>query len=149
MVVINHSRIDPARQKELKMKSKTFEQAKAYYEEKGGELLQVLHDEYPGNIDHQIDENYDQVAVWFNGFSLCYQDSDMNGGGKGEPHWSNSGADSGIDELKEILKGDERFQPLIAEDEYWCNEYLNDLINDFCVDYAEKHDIAGYFLCNN
>lgn len=131
------------------MKSKTFKQAKTYYEEKKSELLQILHDEYQGNIDHQIDENYDQVVVWFNGFSLCYQDSDMNGSRKGEPHWSNPGADSGIDELKEILKDEERFQPLIAEDEYWCNEYLNDFINDFCADYAKKHDIAGYFLCNN
>ncbi len=132
------------------MKSKTFEQAGEFYNTKKSELLQILHDEYPGIIDHQIiSENDDQVAVWFNGFVFCYQDSDMNGSGKGEPHWSNPGADSGLDELKQILKKDERFQPLIAEDEYWCNEYLNDLINDFCYAYAEKHDIAAYFLCNN
>ena len=128
------------------MKSLTFEEAEKYYNEKKGVLLVELHNRFPGEIDYQAE--YDQVAVWFEGFSLCYQNSDMNGAGKGEPHWNNDGANDGLDMLFEILKNDDRFNALIAENEYWSNEYLNQLINDFCDDFAEKHNISDYFECN-
>ena len=128
------------------MKSQTFEQAEKNYNEKKEELIETMHSEFKGDIDYQGE--WDQVAVWFNGFSLCYQNSDMNGAGKGEPHYNNDGANSGLDELKDILKIDDRFNSLIAENEHWENEYLDQLIHDFCNDYAKKHGIADYFNCN-
>jgi hypothetical protein len=128
------------------MESKTFEQAQKFYTDKKETLLNILHTEFKADVDYQAD--YDQVAVWFDGFSICYQNSDMNGSGKGEPHWNNDGANSGIDELREILKKDERFNPLVALDEYWSNEYLNVFIDDFCADFAEKHGITDLFECN-
>lgn len=129
------------------MKSKTFEQAEKFYNENKEILIATLVEEYPGEIDYQPD--CDQVVVWFKSFSLCYQNSDMNGGGKGEPHWNNDGANSGLDELKEILRTDDRFNALVAENEYWENEYLNNFINDFCEYFAEKNKIADYFECND
>jgi len=131
------------------MESKTFEQAENFYNKNKNALLKIMHEEFDGTIDHQISENYDQVAVWFGKFAVCYQDSDMNGGSKGEPHFNNDGANDGLDDLKEILKKDERFQPLIAKEEFWKNEFLRQIINDFCRSYAEKHKIADYFKCNN
>ena len=128
------------------MKSLTFEEAEKYYNEKKGVLLVELHNRFPGEIDYQAE--YDQVAVWFEGFSLCYQNSDMNGDGEGAPHYDNDGANCGLDELFNILKNDDRFNPLIANEEYWENEYLEELIHDFCKDFAEKHKIADYFACN-
>lgn len=132
------------------MKSKTFEQAKKFYTENKADLINLLYAEYHGTIDVQeMDnggENPDiQVAVWFVGFCICYQSSDMNGNGKGKAHWDNPGADTVFDELTAVLSKDERFQPLIAEEEYHANEYLTDFINDFCRFYAEKHDIESYF----
>lgn len=128
------------------MENKTFTEAEKFYNENKDRLVETLLSENEGQIDDQPEN--DQVAVWFDSFSLCYQNSDMNGGGKGEPHWNNAGADSGLDDLLEILKKDERFQPLIAKDEYWKNEYLRQIIQDFCAEYAERHEIAGYFECN-
>lgn len=132
------------------MKSKTLEQAKKFYTENKTALINLLYAEYPGTIDVQeIDngaENPDiQVVVWFSGFAICYQSSDMNGDGKGQAHWDNDGADTVFDELTAMLSRDERFQGLIAEDEYYPNEYLIDFINDFCRYYADKHDIESYF----
>jgi hypothetical protein len=129
------------------MKSSTFKQARKFYDENATKLTSVLHNELRHEIDYQSE--YDQVAVWFDDFSLCYQNSDMNGGGKGEPHWNNEGANDGLDKLKDILTADDRFNALIAEDEYWSDEYLNTFINDFCDDFAEKHDISDYFECNS
>ena len=128
------------------MKSETFEQAEKFYRENKDILLEILRKENIGQIDYQTE--YDQVAVWFDDFSLCYQSSDMNGGGKGEAHWNNDGADLGVYELRNILKKDERFQPLIAEEEYWKYEYFDLIVNDFCAEYAEKNKIADYFECN-
>ena len=128
------------------MKSKTMEEAKNYYEENNEMLIKIMFEKFHGRIDNQSE--FDQVAVWFDEFSLCYQNSDMNGKNKGEPHWNNDGANDGVDLLKNILSEDERFQRLIAEDEYWKNEYLNILINDFCEDFAEKNKIADYFQYN-
>lgn len=125
------------------MKSKKFEQAEKFYNENKETLLRTLIEENTGSIDYQSE--FDQVAVWFGGFSLCYQNSDMNGAGKGKPHWNNDGADSGVDELRDLLAADARFQPLIAEDEYWSNEWLNALVQDFCAEFAEKNSIAEYF----
>ena len=128
------------------MQSKTFEQAKKFYKDNKEKLIEILHKEFPGQIDYQSED--DQVAIWFNGFSLCYQNSDMNGEGKGAPHYDNDGANCGLDELFDILENDDRFSPLIASEEYWKNEYLEMLIHDFCKDFAKKHKIADYFKCN-
>jgi hypothetical protein len=125
------------------MKNQKFAQAKKFYNENKENLLRTLLKEQTGEIDYQSE--YDQVAVWFDGFSLCYQNSDMNGAGKGYPHWNNPGADSGVDELRDMLAADARFQPLIAEDESWPNEWLNTLVQDFCAEFEEKNNIAGYF----
>ena len=132
------------------MKSKTYEEAEKFYTSNRNNLIKILHNEFQGKIEYQIDSEagWDQVAVWFDGFSLCYQDSDMNGAGKGEPHWNNDGANCGLDNLSGILENDNRFNGLIAENEYWSNEYLQQLINDFCKDFAEKHNITNYFACN-
>ena len=129
------------------MKSKKIAEAEKFYHENKKRLLDILIDENIGQIDYQVE--YDQVAVWFDNFSLCYQDSDMNGDNVGAPHWNNNGADFGVYELRNILKKDERFQPLIAEEEYWQYEYFDLIVNDFCADYAEIHKIADYFECNN
>ena len=126
---------------------KSNEQAEKFYHENKKRLVDILLDENRGQIDYQAE--YDQVAVWFDDFVLCYQDSDMNGDNVGAPHWNNNGADFGVYELRNILKKDERFQPLIAEEEYWQYEYFDLIVNDFCADYAEIHKIADYFECNN
>lgn len=128
------------------MKSETFEQAEKFYNENKKRLVEILLDENIGQIDYQVE--YDQVAVWFDDFALCYQNSDMNGDNIGVPHWNNAGADQGVYDLRNILKKDERFQPLIAKEEYWCNEYLNLIVNDFCAEYAEKNKIDDYFDYN-
>ena len=129
------------------MKSQTFEQAEKVYNENKDALIKNIYEMFNSSIDYQ--EEWDQVAVWFSGiagnFSLCYQNSDMNGESRGEANYDNPGADSGLDELKEILKNDERFQQLIAEEEYWKYEFLEKLISDFCVDFFEKNSIADYF----
>jgi len=123
--------------------SNAFEQAKKFYTDNKEVLLNVMLEEFTGSIDFQ--EEYNQVAVWFDGFVICFQDSDMNGDGKGKAHWDNEGANSGLDDLLDILKLDERFSLLVASDEYWENEYLRTLINDFCSKYAEINDIESMF----
>lgn len=129
------------------MKSENFDQAKKFYAENKKAMIALIHDEFHGEIEYQ--EELDQVAVWFSGFSICYQNSDINGNGKGEPHWNNEGANGGLDELREILKNDDRFNALIAKNECWENEYLNAFISDFCADFAERHKIANMFECND
>jgi hypothetical protein len=64
---------------------------------------------------------------------------------RGEAHFDNDGADSGIAKLRDVLKNDDRFTPLIAVDEFWKNEYLNNFIHLFCRDYAKKHHIIDMF----
>lgn len=126
------------------MESSTFEQAEKFYNENKAALLKIMMDEFKGEIEYQ--EEFDQIAVWFENFSLCYQNGDMAGSRKGEAVWDNEGANSGIDDLKEMLKRDDRFNSLIAKDEYWEDEYLNDLINYFCSEFAKKHNIESMFI---
>jgi hypothetical protein len=128
------------------MESRTFEQAEKFYKENKAALLKIMMDEFKGEIEYQ--EGFDQVSVWFDNFSLCYQNSDMNGDGRGKAHWDNDGANCGIDELKEILKKDNRFNSLIAKDEYWDEEYLKEIVDDFCAEYSKKHNIEDMFECN-
>ena len=121
-----------------------MEEAAKFYSENKENLLSIMLNEFKGNIDYQAE--WDQVAVWFPGFSLCYQNGDMNGDDKGTPCFNNDGANNGLTELKEILKKDERFQPLVASEEYWKNEYVNEIINDFCIEFAKQNNIASYFI---
>lgn len=121
--------------------SKTFEQAEVFYNENKTQLMSIMFEEFKGEIDYQ--NEYNQVAVWFNGFSICYQDSDMNGDGKGHAHWDNSGADTVFEELGKILKNDQRFSQLFASDEVHDTYFLNQFINDFCSEFDERNDIAS------
>jgi len=90
-----------------------------------------------------------QVAVWCKTFgqdwSICYQNGDMNGNRRGEAVFTNDGANCGLRELRDTLKNREEFQHLIDNDTYWSFEALDDLINEFCREYAEENNIASYF----
>lgn len=123
-------------------KSNSFKDAEIFYNDNKENLLAIMHKEFVGKIDYQSD--YDQIAVWFDEFSLCYQNSDMNGGNLGGVNFDNPGANSGLQELESILEKDSRFDALIASDEYHSHECLRELITDFCYDYAEKHNITDY-----
>lgn len=125
------------------MESKTMAEAREFYEKNKNGLLEAMLEEFQGKIDNQPE--YGQVVVYFEDFAICYQNGDMNGGRKGEPVWNNPGADDGLAELRELLSKDERFQPLIASEEFWMYEYLEELINNFCEQYAEIHNVAKYF----
>lgn len=121
--------------------STTFEQAELFYNENKAKLMKIMFSEFDGRIDYQ--EEYNQVAVWFGGFCICYQDSDMNGNGKGRAHWDNSGADSVFCDLGEILKNDERFSELYASDEVHDDYFIKAFINDFCEEFAERNNIES------
>jgi len=90
-----------------------------------------------------------QVVVWCQSFgkswSICFQNGDMNGDGKGIAVWTNDGANSGIDEFRDILIDRAEFQCLIDETTYWKYEALNEFINDFISDYANETNPEKHF----
>jgi hypothetical protein len=100
------------------------------------------------DIDVQM-ENGVQVAVWCKTFgknwSICYQNGDMNGNKKGQAIFTNDGANVGLKELRNILKDRPEFQHLIDLDTYWSYEELDELINEFCAEFAEENSIADHF----
>lgn len=123
--------------------SQTFDEAKAFFDKNKNSILELLLEELKGEIEYQSE--YDQVAVWFKDFSLCYQNGDMNGNKKGQAIWNNDGADSGVKVLRDLIANDPRFSPLYAENEYWSYEYVNDMVALFCDEFAERNSIADMF----
>lgn len=121
------------------MMSKTYEQAEKFYEEHKDEIYKKLAVNF--EIDNQ--REYHQVAVWFKDFSICYQDSDMNGGGVGEAHAFNSGADSVIEEMGRVINNDDFMSGLVASDEYHEDYFVDEFIYYFCDRFADEHDIVG------
>tara|TARA_R100000541_G_C1897352_1_gene84079 strand:+ start:91471 stop:91869 length:399 start_codon:yes stop_codon:yes gene_type:complete len=117
----------------------TLEQAEIFYKENKDKLIEIMFSAFQGNIDHQYE--YNQIAVWFDGFCICYQDSDMNGNGKGRAHWDNSGADTVYNDLGKILKNDGIFSELYASDETDDSYFLNAFIDDFCSEFAKRNNI--------
>ena len=113
------------------------------------ELLALLKDNTTTKIDVQVETNYRHVAVWCESFSkkwsICYQDGDMNGDRIGEAVFTNDGANCGLKELRDILKEIPEFQSLIDFDTYWSYEKLDELINEFCRNFAEENNIEIYF----
>lgn len=136
--------------------SKTLDQAKKFFDENKSRLLTVMFTElcHGVTVDHQTDYTddgvlcMDQVVLSFEGFSLCCQDSDMNGNGKGKAHYTNCGADSGFDDLIELLVSDERTSKLHASDETHENEYVNDFSYLLCDKLIEHFNVTSYFECN-
>lgn len=123
----------------------TFEQAEHFYNKNKAELLEILFDELVYNVNYQSE--YYQVAVWFDGFVICYQDSDMNSDGKGQLHWNYYGADSIFQDLGEILKNDKRFSKLYASDKVHDYHFIIEFMNDFCLEFAKRNDINNMFTC--
>ena len=123
--------------------SQTFDEAKAFFDKNNNSILELLLEELKGEIEYQSE--YDQVAVWFKEFSLCYQNGDMNGNKKGQAIWNNDGADSGVKVLRDLIANDSRFSPLYAEDEYWSFEYVDETVALFCDEFAERNSIADMF----
>lgn len=72
----------------------------------------------------------------------------MNGCRKGEAIFTNDGANCGLDELRNILKDRPEFSHLIDLETYWSYEELNELINEYCEEFAIKHNIAE-MLCDD
>ncbi len=128
-----------AKTKELN--SSTFEEAKLFFENNKQKILSLLLKELEGEIEYQSE--YNQVAVWFKDFSLCYQNGDMAGNRKGEAIWNNDGANSGVQELRDLIANDPRFAPLYAEDEYWSYEYVDGMVALFCDAFAERNNIES------
>jgi len=119
--------------------SNTFGQAEIFYNENKATLIEVMFSDFKGSIDRQ--DEYNQIAVDFDGFIICYQDSDMNGDDKGKAHWSNPGADAVFTDLGKILKNDKRFSKLYASDEVHDNYFIETFINDFCREFAKRNNI--------
>ena len=114
-------------------------------------LKQFLLDNTTFSEDVQIFEDDSvQVAFWCKSFgeswSICFQNGDMNGSHKGTPVWTNDGANSGLDDLLEILIERKEFQCLIDSTAYHKYEVLKEFINDFIADYAEKTSPEKYFI---
>lgn len=78
-------------------------------------------------------------------WSICFQNGDMNSYGKGEPCWTNSGANCGINELRDILIEREEFKNLIDEETYWSYHQIENLVNEFIHDIAERDDLYTKF----
>ncbi len=123
------------------LNSSTFDVAKVFFDNNKNHILHLLLDELKGEIEYQSE--YNQVAVWFKDFSLCYQNGDMNGDKKGQAVWNNEGADSGLKDLRDLIANDPRFAPLYAEDEYWSYKYVDDMVALFCDAFAEENDIKS------
>lgn len=120
-----------------------MEATQKYYTENKERLLNILLEENPGRIDQQAE--FDQVAVWFDGFSICYQNGDMNGGHKGQAVWWNQVEDE--PRFVDTIKTDPRFTPLFdSEDEPHWDLYGRELWDDFCRTYELKHpEITRFF----
>lgn len=114
------------------MKSNTFEQAEKFYRENKKRLLKIMLDEFKGTIDQQ--KNRGQVVAWFDGFSLHYTNGNMRGPTKDQ-------INCGLNSLKKILEKDDRFNALIAKDEYCGDEYLELFTHIFCSHFALKNNI--------
>ena len=113
------------------------------------EELKIITDNTTFDIDTQaFDDGSIQVAVWLKTFgkdwSICYQNGDMNGDRKGAI-FNNDGANCGLSEARDILKEREEFAHLIDLETYWSYEELDQLISDFCEQFAEQHKIADQF----
>jgi len=117
------------------------------YKEKKAELIKKLFDNTIFDIDHQPE--YDQIAVWCETFgepwSICFQNGDMNGMDRGCAIWTNSGANSGLDEIKAILEKIDEFEVLVDHDTAHPYLYLDELINDFICEYDKKENFDQYF----
>lgn len=113
------------------------------------ELLALLRANTTTQIEVQVEPTYTQVAVWCQSFgkdwSICYQNGDACGGRKGEAVFTNAGADGGLKELRAILEDIPNFKVLIDSETYWSYESLDELINEFCSQFAEENNIARYF----
>ena len=137
--------------------SKTFEQAEKFFNENKDSLLDIMFNELKEgvSVDDQTDYDddgeliYNQIVLWGNGFDLCCQDSDMNGAGKGNAHYDNSGADSGFDELQDLLINDDRTNALYAEDEFHAKEFIRDFARLIADKLVAHFDVESMFLCNN
>lgn len=127
--------------KNQELNPSTFEEAKVFFDNNKNHILHLLLDELKGEIEYQSEWN--QVAVWFKDFSLCYQNGDMNGDKKGQAVWNNDGANIGVEVLRDLIANDPRFCPLYAEDKYWSYEYVNDMVALFCDAFAERNNIES------
>ena len=78
--------------------------------------------------------------------SLTLQNGDMNGGRKGQAVWNNEGADSGLDDLLEILKEWGPAKKFIEHEECWKYEYLKELRDIFIETLDEEFDFDQYIF---
>lgn len=96
--------------------------------------------------EQDVEDGNTQVAVWAKTFGkpwiICYQNGDMNGDQQGIPIFTNPGANDGLLELRSILEDREEFRHLIDYTTFWEYEALDNLIHDFCEDFAEENKIA-------
>lgn len=110
-------------------------------------LKKIIKDNSIFKIDVQNGRNYTQVAVFCETFgkkwSICYQNGDMNGAHKNKAIFTNDGANEGLLEFRNILKDREEFKILIDLNTYWSYSDLDDLINEFCEEFAEEHEIES------
>lgn len=114
------------------------------------EELKIITDNTIFEIEPQsFDDGSMQIAVWLKTFDkdwvICYQNGDMNGAKKGEAIFTNPGANDGLKKCRDILKERPEFSHLIDLDTYWSYEELDQLISDFCKQFAEQHKIADQF----
>lgn len=125
------------------MKSETIEIAQKYLGENRDDLINSLHNELTFTLEDQSD--LDQVAVWFENFSICFQNGRTNGTCEGEAIFDNPGSnEEGLDDFRALLENDPRFQPLVSE-EYWDYEILDEFMREFLKDFVKKHKISEYF----
>lgn len=97
-----------------------------YIDHKEAILNELLSLKY--SIEHQ---EYDQIAVWFNDFCICYQN--------GIPICHNVGTDTIYHNVGDILA--KKYPELIDNDLGYSHEYIDLIINEFCEKFAEKHNI--------
>jgi len=122
--------------------SKSFDDAEKYFETNKNLLYKLALKKFGvGSIDEQPE--LEQVVVWFDGFSVCYQNGDMNGSCKGEPAWDNPGADTVFSDFYKIAETDLDFMPLIAPDETHDSYWLREFVNYFCERYADENNIKS------
>ena len=112
-------------------------------------LKQILLKNSTFEIERQNIDGDLQIAVWCKSFgkdwSICYQNGDTNGDFKGTAVFNNPGADSGLQELRDILAERREFKHLIDENTYHQFWELENFINEFCEDFAETHNLSDYF----